>query len=43
MEIFDQGCPMPIKPESKNKNISTINKLLCDNNVKEKVFDLVFQ
>lgn len=42
-EIKDDGCPNPIKPESqKEDNISKMNKIINDNNVEEKVFDLLF-
>ncbi len=42
-EAIDEECPKPIKPENKNeKNISKINKILSDNTVEEKVFDLLF-
>ena len=42
-EINDEECPKPIKPENqKDQNISKINKILSDNTVKEKVFDLLF-
>ena len=42
-EINDEACPKPIKPENqKDQNISKINKILSDNTVSEKVFDLLF-
>ena len=42
-EIKDDGSPNPIKPESqKEHNISKMNKIINDNNVEEKVFDLLF-
>ena len=42
-EIKDEACPKPIKPENqKEQNISKINKILSDNTVSEKVFDLLF-
>ena len=42
-EIKDEACPKPIKPENqKDQNISKINKILSDNTVSEKVFDLLF-
>ena len=42
-EVIDEECPKPIKPENQNeKNISKINKILSDNTVEEKVFDLLF-
>ena len=42
-EIKDEACPGPIKPENqKEQNISKINKILSDNTVIEKVFDLLF-
>ena len=42
-EIKDEACPGPIKPENeKEQNISKINKILSDNTVTEKVFDLLF-
>ena len=42
-EIKDEACPGPIKPENeKEQNISKINKILSDNTITEKVFDLLF-
>jgi hypothetical protein len=42
-EINDEACPNTIKPENKkDQNISKINKILSDNTVSEKVFDLLF-
>ena len=42
-EINDEACPKPIKTENKkDQNISKINKILSDNTVSEKVFDLLF-
>ena len=42
-EINDEACPKSIKPENKkDQNISKINKILSDNTVSEKVFDLLF-